>query len=85
MHGEEGVGRKRELYEPEGHGSSQEALGGFTFLQCVCQLAWLEVCAVLRSRGTAPQELEEKLADVRRALLCSLGKRLRVAADDVWE
>ena len=43
MHGEEDVGRKRELYEPEGHGSSQEALGGFTFLQCVCQLAWLEV------------------------------------------
>ena len=43
VHGEEGVGRKRELYEPEGHGSSQEALGGFTFLQCVCQLAWLEV------------------------------------------
>ena len=40
---EESVGKKRELYEPEGHGSSQEALGGFTFLQCVCQLAWLEV------------------------------------------
>lgn len=48
-------------------------------------VAWLEVCTILRSKGTTPRELEEKLADVRRALLCSLGKRLRVAADDVWE
>ena len=48
-------------------------------------LAWIEVCAVLRSKSTTPHELKDKLADVSRALRFSIGKHLRVPSGDVWE